>query len=329
MRAACPSSADAPHHRESDRSSRNALVLGAIRGYEWPQLEPFVHSLIDVGFEGDTVLFAARTPTQTVSTLRDHGITVIPYREFSLPMGYRNLRPEHVHLFSWARSRLCRELLKRKPSLLNSRKLLQAIAPLYGVWSGRYLLYLDYLLSLSPSRLPDLVLLTDIRDVVFQQDPSLLATELSSGLTVSLEDPSMTIGSCPENSEWINATYSQSILHSLHDLPISCAGVTFGSCPAVIDYLRGMVEQLLTVRRADHGTDQAVHNYLLRSGTLPPFREFANGEGPVLTLGTVSMFELDKDGAVLNNDGSLPTVVHQYDRHPSLAREHLFKKSSG
>jgi hypothetical protein len=84
-----------------------------------------------------------------------------------------------------------------------------------------------------------------------------------------------------------------------------------------------MVEQLLTIGRDFHGADQAVHNYLLRSGSLSSFQEYANGQGPVLNLGTASVYELGEHGDVLNADGSLPTIVHQYDRHPALAR-HIY-----
>lgn len=316
------STAQSPRH-ESEAALSKVLILGTTRGYDWPQLEPFVRSLAVVGFRGDTVLFGARTTRQTITTLNSHGVTVLPYRELSIAVGKRrNLRPEHVHLFSLARSRFCRGLSKWKPSALTSRTLLRAMGSLYGIWSARYLLYLDYLLNLSTPRRPDLVILTDVRDVIFQRDPSLLANT-HAGLVVSLEDQSTTLGSCQENSEWLLRTYGRAVLRSLRDQPISCAGVTFGSYAGVLDYLRAMVDQLLTIPRDFHGADQAVHNFLLRSGSLSPFQEYANGQGPVLTLGTSSVYELSDHGDVLNADGSLPTIVHQYDRHPALAR-HIY-----
>jgi hypothetical protein len=120
------------------------------------------------------------------------------------------------------------------------------------------------------------------------------------------------------NSEIVRAAYGLEVLEALQDAPISCSGVTFGSYQAVLQYLRAMAEQLLTMRAEIGGIDQAAHNYLVRNGRLPDSQVVPNGKGAVLTLGGASSFELDDAGWVINPDGSVPTVVHQYDRHPSL-----------
>jgi hypothetical protein len=78
------------------------------------------------------------------------------------------------------------------------------------------------------------------------------------------------------------------------------------------------VEQLLTMRAEIGGIDQAAHNYLVWNGLLPASDLVPNGKGAVLTLGGALSFELDDAGRVANQDGTIPTVVHQYDRHPAL-----------
>jgi hypothetical protein len=40
----------------------------------------------------------------------------------------------------------------------------------------------------------------------------------------------------------------------------------------------------------------------------------------VLTLSARDSYDLDENGIVLNADGSVPTIVHQFDRHPELER---------
>jgi hypothetical protein len=82
-----------------------------------------------------------------------------------------------------------------------------------------------------------------------------------------------------------------------------------------------MVEQLLVLPTADFlGPDQAAHNYLLYHGYLPCCQRLENGTSALLTLSARSSVDLDESGIVLNVDGSVPTIVHQFDRHPELAR---------
>jgi hypothetical protein len=130
-----------------------------------------------------------------------------------------------------------------------------------------------------------------------------------------------TIGQCEVNSEWIRASYGSDVLEAMSGAPLSCAGVTIGTYAAMRDYLSAMVEQLLVLPCADWlGPDQAAHNYLLSQGSLPPCQELENGSSALLTAAARSSFDLDESGIVLNADGSVPTIVHQFDRHPELER---------
>jgi hypothetical protein len=65
--------------------------------------------------------------------------------------------------------------------------------------------------------------------------------------------------------------------------------------------------------------DQAIHNWLLYMDRLHGPVAVANGYGRVLTMGSQREIELATDGTVLNRDGSVPAVLHQYDRHIDLA----------
>jgi hypothetical protein len=74
-------------------------------------------------------------------------------------------------------------------------------------------------------------------------------------------------------------------------------------------------------RRPLGSRDQAVHNRLLRRGRFTDGTLVANGTGRVLTMGEMRTVERDADGRVINADGSVPAILHQYDRHPALAAE--------
>ena len=65
--------------------------------------------------------------------------------------------------------------------------------------------------------------------------------------------------------------------------------------------------------------DQGVHNYVLHSGLLPQAKVLENFER-VATLHHVrgEQLHVDADGHVVNPDGSISEIVHQYDRHAHL-----------
>ena len=171
--------------------------------------------------------------------------------------------------------------------------------------SYRFQLYLDFLKA-NKSFENEMIMLTDIRDVAFLGDP--FSVDYPDGLSVFLEDPSKTIGTCSFNSAWIKEAYGPSGLEKLKDYPISCAGVTIGDYHAMVQYLTEMVATL-----SNFGlNDQGIHNGLIRFDKLKKVTIFENQCGPVLTMGYMSK------PMVKNFDGSTPLVVHQFDRHPSL-----------
>jgi hypothetical protein len=64
--------------------------------------------------------------------------------------------------------------------------------------------------------------------------------------------------------------------------------------------------------------DQAVHNGLIHTGRLPSAKVVPNEDGRVLTVGRMAALHMSDSGVLLNADGSIPAVIHQWDRHPSL-----------
>lgn len=64
--------------------------------------------------------------------------------------------------------------------------------------------------------------------------------------------------------------------------------------------------------------DQAFHNWLLYTGKLSPVRAWSNEVGPVTTIGWPEHLYRDRFGRVLNRQGQLVHVVHQFDRRKRL-----------
>lgn len=193
----------------------------------------------------------------------------------------------------------------------------------------RYFLYLDLLRQAQ--RPYDRVLITDVRDVIFQRDP--FSFPWADGLNVTLEDARMTIGTCPYMTRWVTGHMGEAAWRALADKRISCSGTTVGDHAAMQDYLERLTGLLLPFSPAPPppdalpgaptgmaGYDQGVHNHLLHGGHLPKATVHDNA-GPILTLGyKATPPVIDARGHILN-DADLPAVmVHQYDRMPELFR---------
>lgn len=182
----------------------------------------------------------------------------------------------------------------------------------------RYFLYLDFLRG-SAGRFGR-VLLTDVRDVVFQRDP--FAFPWPDGLNLTLEDRRMTVGQCPHMTRWVEGHLGPVALRAISGNPISCSGTTVGDNDSILRYLEELTALLLpfTPGKFMAGYDQGVHNHLLHSGRLEPVTRHDNA-GPILTLGYKREEPvMDGNGDVLNEAGEPAVIVHQYDRMAGLFR---------
>jgi len=290
-----------------DPADARNLILGISAGLSVGDVQTFVRSLRLTTFSGDVVLFVADTDEPTTEFLRTHGVETRPFHRVRLTLRGRPLHPY---------SRPFRRIQPTYPNLVRalaifSRDGFRMRASLGARISvphvARFLRFYGYLID-CPTRYRN-VLLTDVRDVVFQSDP--FEHDLGPGVHCFLEDERQTLGSQRQNRDWLVTAYGEKVAAEFADRPISCSGVTIGSLDAVLDYLRVMTEGLLRLPRQFEGIDQAVHNYVLWRGLVPGARLVANGDGPVLTLGIVPR---DEVGASV-----VAAIVHQYDRHPGLA----------
>ena len=282
------------------------VILGVAEGMSWREVEPFVVSLRQTSFAGEVVLFVADLERETIAGLTAAGVRLQPMRRLRLlgfgrfvePYDTRLSRMHHVY------PSLIRRLsrLSRQPALTSAR--LAAAISVRDV--RRFCLYYRHLVAHHDSYAN--VMLTDVRDVVFQSDP--LDFDLGDAVHCFLEDERQPIAAQPHNRKWVRAAFGDEVLSELANLPVVCAGVTIGPCERVLEYLRVMVEFLLELRTQRTGLDQAVHNYVIHQGLVPNVRLVPNGNPVVATLGTVPAEEVNAfQGAA---------VLHQYDRHAAL-----------
>jgi hypothetical protein len=191
--------------------------------------------------------------------------------------------------------------------------------PVFPPKRARYFAYFKYLHdAIQSGRTYRNILLSDVRDVIFQRP---LFETPASELELYYELRSVTIGTCQFNSYWINEQFGKQALASLADRRISCCGTVSGRARGILEYLAEMQIILLTLLpkvRMTNG-DQGAHNYLLHNGLLPEAKVLENF-GRVATLHHVPSKHLHVNAAghVINPDGSISEIVHQYDRHPHL-----------
>jgi hypothetical protein len=174
--------------------------------------------------------------------------------------------------------------------------------------------YHRYIVERAPQA--DRIMLTDLRDVVFQRDPF---EDPLVGLEVYLEDESVRIGADAFNTRWIRELFGESLVREMTGRVVSCSGTVIGTREAMLAYCAEMMRSIVWRRRPMGEHDQAVHNALLYEGRLPAATAIPNGTGRVLTLGGMAAPGIDHDGLIRNSDGSVPAVLHQWDRHAALA----------
>jgi hypothetical protein len=294
-------------------STDRSLILGAYTNLPTRYLEPFVSSLRVTGFEGTLCIVSGsyRGDQRTrLEELADEVIDVdAEYDELRLTRpvlarlrGTRGLRRSYPHAFEAA------VRAGRRWKSLEYR--------LEGLQSLRYGHYERVIRSREPA--PDSVMITDLRDVYFQRDPF---SDPVHGIEVYLEDASVSIGADDFNTRWIREVFGPSELEHLRGRPVSCSGTVVGTRDAMLAYVTEMAAEIHRHRRPMGARDQAVHNVLLQRDRLPSPAVIANEHGRVLTMGKMPAYRTNADGRVENADGSIPAVLHQWDRHADLVAQ--------
>ena len=288
------------------------LVLGLAENYRFDHLAPFVFSLRRTGYSGDIVFFARGLDRETRTKLREHGVTQVPFRNL------RGAATGHARLLlDWVSHQYH---LRKWPWYRHGWRHLLRVTRL------RYYLYHRFLHKHGHRYAR--VLLTDTRDVFFQRDP--FADPLAEELAFFEESHALNFGKI--NATWLRSQLGEEILTRLGSCTTLCAGTTMGTPAALCAYLEKMAQ---TIRRAGcqdlpHG-DQAIHNAVVYEELSDiPFskRIFANGDRHVITLTQYlasGNIHLGAEGDVLGTNGDVMPIVHQYDRHPEVARRLLEK----
>jgi hypothetical protein len=261
------------------------LILGFATGYKPHMIAPFVESLRLHGqFAGKIVLFVDPAVRKMANYLRDKDIEAIA--------------------FDLSRS------------------------PVNSLLIARFFAYFDYLREQWDSgAIFSQILLTDVRDVIFQK--ALFGTpceELEFYLEGSshIGAPSL-IGEDRFTSRWLEIACGEQVLETLLSRTVSCAGTVSGRALGIFGYLAQM--QLLAMGLSEvalstkWGIDQALHNYILYTGLTRSVSSKPNF-ARVATLGVIhgNTLTCDAKGRIVNPNGQISEIAHQWDRHRHLAK---------
>ncbi len=161
------------------------------------------------------------------------------------------------------------------------------------------------------------VLLTDVRDVVFQAEPF---DPPPRRLEVFVEFEGGRLGEHAFNMKYLSAMVGEELALTLADKHCICVGTVMGPRDEIDRFCRTVL-MLAAIPRSEiggaFGVDQAACNLAVHMGLVKA--EVRPNFGRVATLGMSPGTGLSvNDGLIINPDGGVSAIVHQHDRHPHL-----------
>lgn len=277
-------------------------------------MQYFFSSLKNIGFAGDVVILVSdQIDPESKKTLIEQGIVLIYVKEKALQFTkkYANSRLWKIHyLFH-----------KFLFTMLNSGtnrigRLGRYVKRFHLISGSRYCFYYDYLQANREKY--HYVLLTDVRDVIFQSDPfiGLNQTEL-----LNFYEEGTTIGKSFYTSYWIKHAFGTKAFDAIKEKMSICSGTTIGTVERIMHYLENMIfaqARITAGLTGLGGFDQGVHNYLIYNDYFPGSRLTANADAEVATLGESTSIWFNNEMELVNREKKVIPVVHQFDRFPEM-----------
>jgi len=279
------------------------IVIGAIGGYEFHQIKNWVYSLNQTAFDGDRVMISYGSSDDVVSKLKENGFEVY-----------------EVNWDGWGRPLSGGNELITHSGLVNPENAHRLVHNLrfFHIW---------HLLSQfkKEGRKYDRLITTDVRDVIFQGNPS-------DWLDAHQEKPIIAPGeSVMYNDESWNMTNLVSTFGNLlweylgKDIQVCNVGTIAGN----VDELREMSYMIYSLAVGNGHGDQPAFNILSNTSYKDKVQFVRTDDYWACQTGTlVENYDklksvlLDKppymgmDGLVRNSKDDVFCLVHQYERIP-------------
>jgi hypothetical protein len=291
-------------------------IITLATGYRYEQIQAFFVSARRAGLTAR--IYLIRSPKDAdvrEAAIKDYPNTTI-VKPFQMRFSPFTIRSSPLsQAASYGLAQIMRPLLKNAPTLFEKTADLMACT-LHPMVS-RYIFARD-ILKANPQI--SKVMLTDIRDVIFQRDPF---EDVHDKLHTGLEDKLM--NKEPNNIRWVFAlTHDFATLQRLLERTIICAGVSLGPADVVRQYLDEFTRQCVASWhriKSIPAYDQGLHNFVLSGGhtTIPVALE-PLGSSLLMTVSNEweKYWTLDEQRGVLGQDGRPVAIVHQFDRKHRL-----------
>ncbi|WP_435085046.1 hypothetical protein ACIJYD_04320 [Candidatus Pelagibacter bacterium nBUS_33] len=259
------------------------LILGAAFGYHWNDLKIFIKSLRKFSNCRVILIFEHKLDKKNLDKFKYYKIEHYIYKK----------KP-----------------LKNVPGLINSKS---------DVGQRRYEMY-EFVLKKIKKK-PKKVLLTDTRDVVFQDD--LFNNKFQKSINFFLEDEKISNDS--RNIRWLKRTVGNIKYNKIKNNKISCSGTTFGNFDQILNYSHLMKKYLfiypykrplrhLIIFKKIEPYDQGIHNYLIYNNYFKNMQLHKNGFSKICTTAYMKKFSFNKKGQLRNKKNKIYSLIHQYDR---------------
>ena len=190
----------------------------------------------------------------------------------------------------------------------------------------RYKIYFDYLNENLDKY--NLILHTDTRDVVFQQDIFQLYGRKKPFLGLAIEDGNMNEFI---NREWFKYAFGEVVYKQIENERVICSGTIWGTADKLFLLIKEIWEILEKGPSNVKLHDQTALNYIIYYEKIfdDCLIKTENKDGYILTLllAKNKTFSFDSEDNLLNEKGEIVAIVHQYDRKKDIAQK-LRKKYS-
>lgn len=164
-----------------------------------------------------------------------------------------------------------------------------------------------------------LVFIADVRDVIFQKDIFQFYDNTKSFIGFTFED--ITLRN-QVNKNWVKYfCKNNKEYNTIADERVICGGTIIASVDKFIEFIDILWEAIANLTNF---FDQGAINYLIHyKKILNDSIIFSDNNGPIMTICVTKRNKiiLDNDDNVLNFQGKIAAIVHQYDRKPDIIRK--------
>ena len=276
------------------------LVIGAIGDYQFNQIQNWVHSLNKCGFEGDKILISYNSNKALIKELRDNDIEV-----YEIETDARGQKVDQFITNSGHVNASNAHLLVHNVRLFHMWQLLKQFQ--------------------KDGRTFKRIIHTDVRDVIFQTNPS---DWLDMNMTTEIVSPSESVRYWDE--PWNRDNFRRSFgdiafMNLAPDMLVSNVGTFAAKADTAFDLCLHIY--LLTV--GQWHTDQPAFNVIVNTVYKDRTQWAGTKEYWAAQIGALiearpklgdTILEpapiMNEDGLVVNEDGNIFPLLHQYERVP-------------